>query len=67
MIKGRKKKEDVIGRRSICSYLSGMVVDIEELLGRDRLDLRLAPEEVIHFFPAVVVRIHHSFHLSEHL
>jgi hypothetical protein len=37
------------------------------LIVRGGLDLSLAPEQAVHFFPAVVVRVNHSLHLRRTL
>jgi len=50
----------LIGRREHPSYLSGMA-----LIVSDGLDLGIAPEQVVNLFPAVMIRVNHSLHLSQ--
>ena len=52
------QERELIGRRSKWSYLSGMA-----LIVSDRFELGVASEQVINFFPAVVIRVSHSFSL----
>jgi len=47
-------EKGLIGRRSEQSYLSGMA-----LIVSDRLELGIAPEKVVHFFPTVVISFCH--------
>ncbi|MGQ9588355.1 MAG: ArsR family transcriptional regulator [Thermoplasmata archaeon] len=55
----RERSGGLIGRRERFSYLSGMASIVSR-----RLDLRLAAKQVVNLFPAVMVRVHHSSHLS---
>ena len=52
------RERDLIGRRSKSSYLSGMASIVS-----DRFEFWVASEQVIDFFPAVVIRVSHSFSL----
>ena len=42
------------------SYLSGMVSIVKH-----GFELGLATKEIVHFFPTVVIGVHHSAHLAE--